>query len=116
MLAEEKAREAESKSVAMEARLGNDLSKESRVKKSSVQVVDIGYLLKFFLSFSEVNLCVTFHFDFSHLFSSFPQAILRKVQDSAMMLRRDADIRKRNLEAKQKYVFPQKQMQLALNV
>uniref|UniRef100_A0A3B5MGK4 CW-type domain-containing protein n=1 Tax=Xiphophorus couchianus TaxID=32473 RepID=A0A3B5MGK4_9TELE len=57
-LAKIKAREAESKSVAMEARLGNDLSKESR-------------------------------------------AILRKVQDSAMMLRRDADIRKRNLEAKQ---------------
>lgn len=31
--AEEKAREAESKRVAMEARLGDDLSKESRVKK-----------------------------------------------------------------------------------
>ncbi|MED6293567.1 ATPase morc2 [Characodon lateralis] len=60
-IAEEKAREAESKRVAMEARLGDNLSKESR-------------------------------------------AILRKVQDSAMMLRRDADIRKRNLEAKQKYV------------
>uniref|UniRef100_A0A3Q3ATM2 MORC family CW-type zinc finger 2 n=1 Tax=Kryptolebias marmoratus TaxID=37003 RepID=A0A3Q3ATM2_KRYMA len=58
-IAEEKAREAESKRVAMEARLGDDLSKESR-------------------------------------------AILRKVQDSAMMLRREADIRKRNLEAKQK--------------
>lgn len=34
---------------------------------------------------------------------SFPQAILRKVQDSAMMLKRDADMKKRVLEAKQKY-------------
>lgn len=31
------------------------------------------------------------------------QAILRKVQDSAMMLKRDADMKKRILEAKQKY-------------
>lgn len=31
------------------------------------------------------------------------QAILRKVQDAAMMLRRDADMKKRILEAKQKY-------------
>lgn len=33
----------------------------------------------------------------------FIQAILRKVQDSAMMLKRDADMKKRILEAKQKY-------------
>lgn len=31
------------------------------------------------------------------------QAILRKVQDAAMMLRRDADMKKRILEVKQKY-------------
>lgn len=31
------------------------------------------------------------------------QAILRKVQDSAMMLKRDAEMKKRVLEAKQKY-------------
>lgn len=31
------------------------------------------------------------------------QAILRKVQDSAMMLKRDAEMKKRILEAKQKY-------------
>ncbi|XP_008416973.1 ATPase MORC2 isoform X1 [Poecilia reticulata] len=72
-IAEEKAREAESKSVAMEARLGNDLSKESR-------------------------------------------AILRKVQDSAMMLRRDADIRKRNLEAKQKALKEPKDLNFIFGV
>ncbi|KAM4746170.1 ATPase MORC2 isoform 2-T2 [Anableps anableps] len=72
-IAEEKAREAESKRVAMEARLGNDLSKESR-------------------------------------------AILRKVQDSAMMLRRDADIRKRNLEAKQKALKEPKDLNFVFGV
>ncbi|XP_054905179.1 ATPase MORC2 isoform X2 [Poeciliopsis prolifica] len=72
-IAEEKAREAESKSVAMETRLGNDLSKESR-------------------------------------------AILRKVQDSAMMLRRDADIRKRNLEAKQKALKEPKDLNFIFGV
>ncbi|XP_007559274.1 ATPase MORC2 isoform X2 [Poecilia formosa] len=72
-IAEEKAREAESKSVAMEARLGSDLSKESR-------------------------------------------AILRKVQDSAMMLRRDADIRKRNLEAKQKALKEPKDLNFIFGV
>ncbi|KAK5604148.1 hypothetical protein CRENBAI_022475 [Crenichthys baileyi] len=72
-IAEEKAREAESKRVAMEARLGDNLSKESR-------------------------------------------AILRKVQDSAMMLRRDADIRKRNLEAKQKALKEPKDLNFIFGV
>uniref|UniRef100_A0A1A8DR41 MORC family CW-type zinc finger 2 n=1 Tax=Nothobranchius kadleci TaxID=1051664 RepID=A0A1A8DR41_NOTKA len=72
-IAEEKAREAESKRVAMEARLGDDLSKESRT-------------------------------------------ILRKVQDSAMMLRRDADIRKRNLEAKQKALKEPKDLSFIFGV
>uniref|UniRef100_A0A3P8TYY4 MORC family CW-type zinc finger 2 n=1 Tax=Amphiprion percula TaxID=161767 RepID=A0A3P8TYY4_AMPPE len=66
-IAEEKAREVESKCMALEARLGEDLSKDSR-------------------------------------------AILRKVQDSAMMLRRDADMKKRILEAKQKALKEPKEL------
>ncbi|KAM6931237.1 ATPase MORC2 isoform 2-T2 [Xenentodon cancila] len=72
-IAEEKAREAESKRVAMEARLSSDLSKDSR-------------------------------------------AILRKVQDSAMMLRREADMRKRNLEAKQKALKEPKDLNFIFGV
>ncbi|XP_028270777.1 ATPase MORC2 isoform X2 [Parambassis ranga] len=66
-IADEKAREADSKRIALEARLGEDLSKDSR-------------------------------------------AILRKVQDSAMMLRRDADMKKRILEAKQKALKEPKEL------
>ncbi|KAM4576957.1 ATPase MORC2 isoform 2-T2 [Odontesthes bonariensis] len=72
-IAEEKAREAESKRIAMEARLGQDLSKDSR-------------------------------------------AVLRKVQDSAMMLRREADLRKRNLEAKQKALKEPKDLNFIFGV
>ncbi|XP_024131199.1 ATPase MORC2 isoform X2 [Oryzias melastigma] len=72
-IAEEKAREAESKRIAMEARLGEDISKDSR-------------------------------------------AILRKVQDSAMMLRREADMRKRNLEAKQKALKEPKDLNFIFGV
>ena len=36
-LAEEKAREAESKRIALEAKLGDDLSKESRVSPKRIQ-------------------------------------------------------------------------------
>uniref|UniRef100_A0A8C3G1M0 MORC family CW-type zinc finger 2 n=1 Tax=Cyclopterus lumpus TaxID=8103 RepID=A0A8C3G1M0_CYCLU len=72
-LAEEKAREAESKQMALEARLGDDLSKDSR-------------------------------------------AILRKVQDSAMMLRRDCDMKKRILEAKQKALKEPKELSFIFGV
>uniref|UniRef100_A0A4W6GC57 MORC family CW-type zinc finger 2 n=1 Tax=Lates calcarifer TaxID=8187 RepID=A0A4W6GC57_LATCA len=72
-IAEEKAREAESKRMALEARLGEDLSKDSR-------------------------------------------AILRKVQDSAMMLRRDADMKKRILEAKQKALKEPKELNFIFGV
>lgn len=72
-IAEEKAREAESKRLALEARLGEDLSKESR-------------------------------------------AILRKVQDSAMMHRQDADMKKRILEAKQKALKEPKELNFIFGV
>eukprot|EP00064_Thunnus_orientalis_P016666 superscaffoldBa00003355_g16735 len=72
-IAEEKAREAESKRLALEARLGQDLSKESR-------------------------------------------AILRKVQDSAMMHRQDADMKKRILEAKQKALKEPKELNFIFGV
>uniref|UniRef100_A0A672F649 CW-type domain-containing protein n=1 Tax=Salarias fasciatus TaxID=181472 RepID=A0A672F649_SALFA len=72
-LAEEKAREAESKRLALEARLGDDLSKDSR-------------------------------------------AVLRKVQDSAMMLRRDAEMKKRNLELKQKALKEPKELNFIFGV
>lgn len=72
-IAEEKAREAESKQMALEARLGEDLSKDSR-------------------------------------------AILRKVQDSAMMLRRDCDMKKRILEAKQKALKEPKELNFIFGV
>ncbi|XP_034729024.1 ATPase MORC2 isoform X2 [Etheostoma cragini] len=72
-IAEEKAREAESKQMALEARLGDDLSKDSR-------------------------------------------AILRKVQDSAMMLRRDCDMKKRILEAKQKALKEPKELNFIFGV
>uniref|UniRef100_A0A8C4HBC1 CW-type domain-containing protein n=1 Tax=Dicentrarchus labrax TaxID=13489 RepID=A0A8C4HBC1_DICLA len=72
-IAEEKAREADSKRVALEASLGEDLSKDSR-------------------------------------------AILRKVQDSAMMLRRDADMKKRILEAKQKALKEPKELNFIFGV
>uniref|UniRef100_A0A3Q4BQU6 CW-type domain-containing protein n=1 Tax=Mola mola TaxID=94237 RepID=A0A3Q4BQU6_MOLML len=72
-IAEEKAREAESKRIALEARLGEDVSKESR-------------------------------------------AILRKVQDSAMMLKRDADMKKRILEAKQKALKEPKELNFIFGV
>ncbi|KAF3850878.1 hypothetical protein F7725_012650 [Dissostichus mawsoni] len=72
-IAEEKAREAESKQMALETRLGDDLSKDSR-------------------------------------------AILRKVQDSAMMLRRDCDMKKRILEAKQKALKEPKELNFIFGV
>ncbi|KAM7416598.1 hypothetical protein PAMA_018580 [Pampus argenteus] len=72
-IAEEKAREAESKRLALEARLGEDLSKDSR-------------------------------------------AILRKVQDSAMMLRQDSDMKKRILEAKQKALKEPKELNFIFGV
>ncbi|CAN9513265.1 unnamed protein product [Ophioblennius macclurei] len=72
-IAEEKAREAESKRLALEDRLGDDLSKDSR-------------------------------------------AILRKVQDSAMMLRRDAELKKRNLELKQKALKEPKELNFIFGV
>ncbi|KAJ4941686.1 hypothetical protein JOQ06_011562 [Pogonophryne albipinna] len=72
-IAEEKAREAESKQMALETRLGDDLSKDSR-------------------------------------------AILRKVQDSAMMLRRDCDVKKRILEAKQKALKEPKELNFIFGV
>ncbi|XP_035021898.2 ATPase MORC2 isoform X1 [Hippoglossus stenolepis] len=72
-IAEEKAREAESKRIALETRLGEDLSKDSR-------------------------------------------AILRKVQDSAMMLQRDADMKKRILEAKQKALKEPKELNFIFGV
>ncbi|XP_029296414.1 LOW QUALITY PROTEIN: ATPase MORC2 [Cottoperca gobio] len=72
-IAEEKAREAESKQMALETRLGADLSKDSR-------------------------------------------AILRKVQDSAMMLRRDYDMKKRILEAKQKALKEPKELNFIFGV
>ncbi|KAM6945125.1 ATPase MORC2 isoform 2-T2 [Lycodopsis pacificus] len=72
-IAEEKAREAESKQIALEARLGDDLSKDSR-------------------------------------------AILRKVQDSAMMLRRDCDMKKRILEVKQKALKEPKELNFIFGV
>ncbi|XP_056275490.1 ATPase MORC2 isoform X2 [Pseudoliparis swirei] len=72
-LAEDKAREAESKQMALEARLGDDLSKDSR-------------------------------------------AILRNVQDSAMMLRRDCDMKKRILEAKQRALKEPKELSFIFGV
>uniref|UniRef100_A0A8C5DY56 CW-type domain-containing protein n=1 Tax=Gouania willdenowi TaxID=441366 RepID=A0A8C5DY56_GOUWI len=72
-IAEEKAREAESKRLALETRLGDDLSKDSR-------------------------------------------AMLRKVQDAAMMLRRDAEMRKRSLEAKQKALKEPKELSFIFGV
>uniref|UniRef100_A0A3Q1HLY8 CW-type domain-containing protein n=1 Tax=Anabas testudineus TaxID=64144 RepID=A0A3Q1HLY8_ANATE len=72
-IAEEKAREADSKRAALEARLGEDLSKDSR-------------------------------------------AILRKVQDTAMMLRRDAEMKKRILEVKQKALKEPKELNFIFGV
>ncbi|XP_077378143.1 ATPase MORC2 isoform X2 [Festucalex cinctus] len=72
-IAEEKAREAESKRLAMEANLGEDVSKDSRT-------------------------------------------ILRKAQDSAMMLRRDADMKKRILESKQKALKEPKELNFIFGV
>ncbi|XP_077417239.1 ATPase MORC2 isoform X2 [Vanacampus margaritifer] len=72
-IAEEKAREAESKRLAMETRLGEDVSKDSRT-------------------------------------------ILRKAQDSAMMLRRDADMKKRILESKQKALKEPKELNFIFGV
>ncbi|XP_058492627.1 ATPase MORC2 isoform X2 [Solea solea] len=72
-IAEEKAREADSKRKEFEARLGDDISKDSR-------------------------------------------AILRKVQDSAMMLQRDADMKKRVLEAKQKALKEPKELNFIFGV
>ncbi|XP_068166447.1 ATPase MORC2 isoform X1 [Antennarius striatus] len=72
-IAEEKAREADSKRIALEARLGEDLSKDSR-------------------------------------------AILRKVQDSAMMLKRDAEMKKRILEAKHKALKEPKELNFIFGV
>uniref|UniRef100_A0A3P8VWB8 MORC family CW-type zinc finger 2 n=1 Tax=Cynoglossus semilaevis TaxID=244447 RepID=A0A3P8VWB8_CYNSE len=72
-IAEEKAREAESKRMDLEARLGDDISKDSRV-------------------------------------------ILRKVHDSAMMLQRDADMKKRILEAKQKALKEPKELNFIFGV
>ncbi|XP_072289495.1 ATPase MORC2 isoform X2 [Eucyclogobius newberryi] len=72
-IAEEKAREAESKRIALEAKHGDDLSKDSR-------------------------------------------AILRKVQDAAMMLRRDAEMKKRVLEAKQKALKEPKELNFIFGV
>uniref|UniRef100_A0A3Q3JSU9 CW-type domain-containing protein n=1 Tax=Monopterus albus TaxID=43700 RepID=A0A3Q3JSU9_MONAL len=72
-IAEEKAREADSKRMALEARLGEDLSKDSR-------------------------------------------AVLRKVQDAAMMLRRDSDMKKRILEAKQKALKEPKELNFIFGV
>lgn len=72
-IAEEKAREAESKRIALEAKHGDDLSKDSR-------------------------------------------AILRKVQDAAMMLRRDAEMKQRILEAKQKALKEPKELNFIFGV
>ncbi|XP_054630762.1 ATPase MORC2 isoform X1 [Dunckerocampus dactyliophorus] len=72
-IAEEKAREADSKRLAMETRLGDDVSKDSRT-------------------------------------------LLRKVQDSAMMLRRDADMKKRILESKQKALKEPKELNFIFGV
>ncbi|XP_053727372.1 ATPase MORC2 isoform X1 [Synchiropus splendidus] len=72
-IAGEKAREADSKRVALEAKLGNDISKDSR-------------------------------------------AILRKVQDSAMMLRQDAEMKKRILEAKQRALKEPKELNFIFGV
>ncbi|XP_068617196.1 ATPase MORC2 isoform X2 [Brachionichthys hirsutus] len=72
-IAEEKAREADSKRIALETRLGDDLSKDSR-------------------------------------------AILRKVQDSAMLLKRDAEMKKRILEAKQKALKEPKELNFIFGV
>ncbi|XP_056141543.1 ATPase MORC2 isoform X2 [Lampris incognitus] len=72
-IAEEKAREAESKRLALENSVGDDLSKESR-------------------------------------------AILRKAQDTAMMLRRDADMKKKILETKQKALKEPKELSFTFGV
>ncbi|XP_077601031.1 ATPase MORC2-like isoform X1 [Stigmatopora nigra] len=72
-IAEEKAREAESKRLAMEERLADDLSKDSRT-------------------------------------------MLRKTQDSSMMLRRDADMKKRILESKQKALKEPKELNFIFGV
>uniref|UniRef100_A0A667YDD5 MORC family CW-type zinc finger 2 n=1 Tax=Myripristis murdjan TaxID=586833 RepID=A0A667YDD5_9TELE len=72
-IAEEKAREAESKRLALEAKLGDDLSKESR-------------------------------------------AILRKAQDTAMMLRRDADMKKKILETKQRALKEPKELSFIFGI
>uniref|UniRef100_A0A6Q2XPY8 CW-type domain-containing protein n=1 Tax=Esox lucius TaxID=8010 RepID=A0A6Q2XPY8_ESOLU len=72
-IAEEKAREAESKSLALEAKLGDDLSRESRV-------------------------------------------MLRKAQEGAMMLRREADIKKKIQESKQKALKEPKELSFIFGV
>ncbi|XP_062310528.1 ATPase MORC2 isoform X1 [Osmerus eperlanus] len=72
-IAEEKAREAESQSLAVEAKLGGDLSKDAR-------------------------------------------ASLRKAQDSAMMLRRDADMKKKILESKQRALKEPKELNFIFGV
>ncbi|XP_071369736.1 ATPase MORC2 isoform X1 [Centroberyx affinis] len=72
-IAEEKAREADSKRVALEAKLGDDLSKESR-------------------------------------------AILRKTQDAAMMLRRDADMKRKIQETKQRALKEPKELSFIFGV
>ncbi|XP_008333722.1 MORC family CW-type zinc finger protein 2 isoform X2 [Cynoglossus semilaevis] len=72
-ISQQKASEAESKRLDFEARLGNDISRDSRVT-------------------------------------------LRKVQDSAMMLQRDADMKKRILEAKQKALKEPKELNFVFGV
>uniref|UniRef100_A0A8C8GWC4 CW-type domain-containing protein n=1 Tax=Oncorhynchus tshawytscha TaxID=74940 RepID=A0A8C8GWC4_ONCTS len=72
-LAEEKAREAESKSLSLETKLGDDMSRESRV-------------------------------------------ILRKAQESAMMLRREAEVKKKIQESKQKALKDPKELSFIFGV
>uniref|UniRef100_A0A674C1I8 MORC family CW-type zinc finger 2 n=1 Tax=Salmo trutta TaxID=8032 RepID=A0A674C1I8_SALTR len=72
-LAEEKAREAESKSLSLETKLGDDMSRESRV-------------------------------------------ILRKAQEGAMMLRREAEVKKKIQESKQKALKDPKELSFIFGV
>ncbi|XP_072565212.1 ATPase MORC2 isoform X1 [Paramormyrops kingsleyae] len=72
-ISEEKAREAESKSLALELKLGDDLSREAR-------------------------------------------AMFRKAQESAMMLRQEADIKRKILETKQKALKEPKELNFIFGV
>ncbi|KAJ6656701.1 hypothetical protein lerEdw1_003588 [Lerista edwardsae] len=89
--AEEKAREAESKARALELRLGGNLTRESRKQEVLLLHVMQDAALR-------------------------PQVMLRQAQNVAISLRREADVKKRIKEAKQRALKEPKELNFIFGV